>query len=191
MRRTALLTALIAAAATPALAHVGYHAESGFAAGVAHPLTGLDHLLAMVGVGLWAGLACPRKAWLWPAAFVVFMLAGFALGRGVTDLPGAEAVIGFSVVALGAAVAARLMPPALVGAGVVAVFALAHGYAHGQEAPGDASALSFAAGFSLSTIALHLAGLGLALGLARFKAPLARIAGAGVAAAGVALALAG
>jgi len=189
MNRVVALAVALAFAASPALAHVGLHAESGFAAGLAHPFTGLDHLLAMVAVGLWAGLAFPRAPWACPAAFVTFMLGGFALGFGGAPLAGVEGVILASVVVLGLAVAARLKLPTLAGCAIVGLFALTHGYAHGQEAPAAASRIRFAMGFTLATIALHLAGLGLAAAVQRLRAPrLAQAAGLGVAATGLALA---
>jgi urease accessory protein len=188
MRRIALIAAALAAVATPAFAHVGGHGGNSLAAGFAHPFTGLDHLLAMTAVGLWAGLASGRAAWAWPAAFVAFMLAGFGLGLGAAPLPGVEAAILASVVVLGLAAAARLKAPLALGAAVVAAFALAHGYAHGQEAP-PAGAGAFAAGFAAATALLHLAGLALAWTVVRLKAPrLAQAAGLGVAATGLALA---
>ncbi|MEO6339088.1 MAG: HupE/UreJ family protein, partial [Caulobacteraceae bacterium] len=100
--------------ATPALAHSGHGEHGGLVAGFIHPMTGLDHMLAMVGVGLWAGLVLKRGWWLWPAAFVGFMIVGFAAGLGGGGpLPGVEAVIGASVVALGLAVAFNLKAPAV------------------------------------------------------------------------------
>lgn len=193
MRRIApLLATLVACAATPALAHVGVHPESGFGAGFSHPFGGLDHLLAMTAVGLWAGLAQPNRPWLWPAAFVAAMLAGFAGGSAGIQVGGAEVLIVASVVALGLAVAARLKVPAVAGCAVVAAFGLAHGYAHGLEAPMRASAATFAAGFVLATLLLHLAGLALAWTARRPGAPdIARLAGLGVATAGLALAWGG
>lgn len=188
MRKIALLSGLMALAATPALAHPG-HAVSGLAAGFAHPFSGLDHLLVMVAVGLWGGLALGRGKALWPAAFVAFMLAGYGLGLGGAALPGAEAVIIGSVVALGLAIGLNLKPPAALGAAVVGAFAVAHGYAHGLEAPAGAASAGFAAGFAAATVTLHAVGLGLAWAVGRSSGVgVARMAGFGMAATGVALA---
>jgi len=187
MRRFALFAAAMLFA-TPALAHSG-HGAHGLVAGFMHPITGLDHMLAMVGVGLWAGLVLNRDWWLWPATFVGFMVAGFAAGVGGAALPGVEGVIAASVVALGFAVAFNLKAPATVGAAAIAVFGLAHGYAHGQELPAGASGVEFAVGFVAATIALHLAGFGLSWAVRRMNAQaLARVSGAGLATAGLALA---
>jgi len=193
-RRFASLVAFLTLVATPALAHPGHGLAgmgqaSAFTAGFLHPFTGLDHLLAMTAVGLWAGLVQPARSWAaWPAAFLAFMLAGFAIGVGGAAMPAVEGLIIASVIGLGLAVALRLKLPTLVGAAVIAVFALAHGYAHGQELPAGATALDFAAGFALATLCLHLMGLGLALAVRRARVEtLARATGLGVAASGVAL----
>ena len=189
MRRLPILAAAALLFATPALAHSGHGAHGGLVAGFVHPMTGLDHMLAMLGVGLWAGLALKRDWWLWPATFVGFMVAGFAAGLGAAALPGVEGVIAASVIALGLAVAFNLKAPAMVGAAVVAVFGLAHGYAHGQELPTGVSGVEFAAGFVAATIALHLAGFGLSWMVGRLNARvLARVSGLGLATAGLALA---
>lgn len=144
--------------ASPALAHPGLHGSTGFFAGMLHPLTGLDHLLAMLLVGLWAGLAFPRHWWLCPAAFAVFMLAGFAYGTSGGSLPIAEMMILGSVVGLGVALLADLRPPLALSAGLVAFFAVGHGFTHGAEA-GTADSTMFAAGFSCTTVLLQGIGL--------------------------------
>jgi len=187
--RPLALAAALSLVAFPALAHVGPHAESGFAAGFTHPLTGLDHLLAMLGVGLWAGLACRRSPWAWPATFIAVMTAGFVLGAGGAPWRGMEAVIAASVVAFGLAAAVNLKPPAALGATIVGAFALAHGYAHGQELAPGVSGGEFAAGFVAATALLHLGGFGLARAIERLSAPrLAQAAGLSLAAGGLALA---
>jgi urease accessory protein len=189
--RAGSVTALAAlAAATPAWAHTGVGGASGFAEGVLHPLSGPDHVLAMVAVGLWAGLVGGRALWAWPKAFVGVMMAGAVMGWSGLPMPGVEAGIVLSVVALGAAIALRLSIPVAAGALVCGLFALFHGHAHGAELPDGAGASAFVAGFSLATIALHAfgVGLGLALALARAAASwLPRLAGAGLVVAGLAL----
>ncbi|MFZ4533038.1 MAG: HupE/UreJ family protein [Alsobacter sp.] len=175
--------------ATPAWAHTGLEPHvHGFAAGFAHPLGGADHLLAMVAVGLWAGLVGGRAAWAWPLAFVVMMTGAAAAGVAGVALPLTEIGIALSVVVLGAAIALGLRAPVGVGAALCAVFAVFHGHAHGAEMPADAAGLAYGAGFIVATTLLHAAGVALAFGLARLAPRLAvRTAGAAVAAGGVAL----
>ncbi|MGP9819136.1 HupE/UreJ family protein [Salinarimonas sp. NSM] len=180
--------ALLVLAATPALAHVGHHPTNGFLAGLTHPPTGLDHLLAMVAVGLWAGVVGGRAAWAWPAAFVAAMTAAALYGMVGPWLPGVELAIAGSVLALGLAVALRLPAPVALGAAACGAFALAHGYAHGAELPLGAGAAGYVAGFVLATAALH--GVGVLAGrLMARDLPLwaTRGAGGAVAAMGVVL----
>jgi len=181
------LAALVLAA--PAWAHTGLEPHvHGFAAGFAHPLGGADHLLAMVAVGLWAGLVGGRAAWAWPLAFVAMMTVAAAAGAAGIALPLTEIGIALSVVVLGAAVALGLRAPVGVGAALCAAFAIFHGHAHGAEMPADAAGLAYGAGFVVATALLHAAGLALVFGLARLAPRLAvRAAGAAVAAGGVAL----
>lgn len=179
----ALLVALVPSLAG---AHPGHGEESSFFAGLAHPLFGSDHLLAMVAVGLWAAMTGGRALWAYPAAFVAAMLAGGLLGAGGADLAVIEPTILASVIILGAAAALALRVPMGVAVAGLAVFGLAHGYAHGLEGPGGGA---YAAGFVIATAALHAAGIALGLGAARVgRAVLARGAGGAVALAGAALA---
>lgn len=171
---------------TLAEAHPGLHAD-GLVAGALHPLTGLDHLLAMVAVGLWAASLGGAARWLAPAAFVSLMAVGAALGVGGIVLPGIEPLIAASVVGLGLAVAARLRVSAAAAAALVGVFALAHGQAHGAEMPAMASPLAYGLGFAAATAALHAVGLG----GGQLRPAVTRIAGAGIALAGLALAVGG
>jgi urease accessory protein len=138
---------------------------SGFAAGILHPLTGMDHFAAMLLVGLWAGLIAGRAAWLLPTAFLCAMLGGFvwgALGSGVRAEMGAEILIILSVLALGGAVAAGLRIPVGFAVAAAGLFGFAHGFAHGVEAPAEAGTLGFAGGFLMVTAALHALGLAVA-----------------------------
>lgn len=191
MRRiasTASLALLAAAFSTAAFAHPGDHSHIGFAAGFAHPLTGLDHLLAMVAVGLWASQLGGRALWLLPLTFPVVMAAGAALGFAGVTLPGVELGITASVLVLGAAIALTWRPSLAASLPLIGLFALLHGYAHGVELPAQASALDYAAGFVAATLALHLAGL--AIGLAANRLPVrfaARTAGGAIAAVGAVL----
>jgi urease accessory protein len=154
-RTIASATALLTFAG-PALAHPGH--EPGLAAGLMHPLTGADHLLAMIAVGLFAGLRGGRARWAWPLAFVSAAAVGFFAGPGA--LPLAEPMVLASVLALGLLVAAAA--PVGLGAGIalVALFGIFHGQAHAAEA-GTQAAASFAIGFLVTSAALHAAGLGL------------------------------
>lgn len=156
MTRAISLTLVALLAATPALAHPG-HATSGFL----HPLSGADHLLAMIGVGLWASLLAVRKpkaAVLVPAAFLVMMAAGAAAGFAGIKLPLVEAVILASVLAIGLLIMAAVRLPAAAAMALVGLFALYHGYAHAIEAPGNDTG-GYILGFLLATALLQAAGL--------------------------------
>ena len=177
----------LAVAAGPALAHTGAGAVHGFGAGFTHPLLGLDHVLAMVAVGLWAGVAGGRARWAYPLAFVSVMVLAGAAGMAGLALPGVETGIAVSLVVLGAAGAANLVPPVAAGALACGAFAIFHGYAHGAELPEDAGAVAYAAGFVIATAALHGAGLALATAFASRAPLLTRLAGGGIALAGLAL----
>jgi urease accessory protein len=191
MRRiacTASLALLATAFSTAAFAHSGDHSHLGFAAGFAHPLTGLDHLLAMVAVGLWASQLGGRALWLLPLTFPVVMAAGAALGLSGVALPWVEIGITASVLVLGAAIALTYRPSLAVSLPLIGLFALLHGYAHGVELPAQTSALGYGAGFVAATLTLHLAGL--AIGLAANRLPVrfaARTAGGAIAAVGAVL----
>jgi len=173
--------------ATSADAHGLPGDPAGVAAGFAHPFAGLDHMLAMIAVGLWSALAGGHARWAWPATFVALMAVGYALGLGGAPLPWIEHAVFASVVALGLLVTLAMRLPVAGGALVVGLFALFHGHAHGAEAPlGDPRL--YAIGFMLATAALH--GVGLALGhlpSATWGRVPARILGGAVAVAGVML----
>lgn len=160
MNRTICLAALFLAAAGPALAHSG-HESSGFA----HPFTGADHLLAMVGVGLWASFLAVRRpatALLVPAAFVGMMLVGAAAALTGIKLPLVEAGIVASVLMLGALVMAAVRLPLIGAMAVVGFFAVFHGYVHAIEAPSSGMNI-YILSFVAATALLHGAGLGLGL----------------------------
>jgi urease accessory protein len=179
MKKHAILASLVTLL-TPAaaLAHDGH--AFGFAGGVLHPLTGADHLLAMLAVGLWAGVLGGRAVWALPLAFVAALASGAVLGLSGLVLPGVEPGILASVVVLGAFAALALRLPLGVAVAGVAGFGLLHGMAHGAEVAGPFA--PFAAGFIASSIGLHLAGLA----FGRW-ALAARVLGAGAAVAGLAL----
>ena len=175
MIRIALAAAALLLPAT-AFAHPGHAEPAGFLAGLLHPVGGPDHLLAMVAVGLWAGLLGGAARLALPGALLGAMLAGFGLGAAGLVLPGVEAGILASVVALSGLALLALRVPLPAAAGLVALAGLFHGHAHGTEMAGDAPA--YAAGFLLATAALHAAGLAAAAPLAPAIRRLgARIAG--------------
>jgi urease accessory protein len=156
--------------AAPALAHTGASATHDLAHGFLHPLGGLDHVLAMVAVGLYASQLGGRSLWLLPAAFVATMIGGGLLGYVAVPMPMVEQGIGLSVVAMGLAIAVGLRLPTLAAAVLVGLFALVHGHAHGSEGAELASFLSYAAGFVAATAILHAAGIALGLALDRLGA---------------------
>ena len=182
----------ILALPTLALAHAGHHhaADGAFASGLLHPLTGLDHLVAMVAVGLWAAQIGGRAVWALPVAFVAALVAGGALAMAGVGLPLVEGGIAASVFVLGACILAAFRPPLAAALGATAGFALFHGYAHGAEMAAGVSGVVYTTGFALSTLALHGIGLAAGLGVRRVggEAPdglIYRLGGAGVLCAGL------
>jgi urease accessory protein len=166
-----------------AFAHPG-HGDNGLVAGISHPLGGLDHLLAMVAVGLWAAQQKGAARWALPCTFVGTMLLGGLLGFEGLALPALESGIAASVLALGLAVALAVRPPLFMALGATALFALFHGVAHGLELPDMSSPWAYAAGFVGATAVLHAAGYALVRWLPTAAAPLVRVAGAASAATG-------
>ncbi len=150
------------AAATPTLAHTG-GALGGLLGGLAHPVFGLDHVAAMVAVGLWGAILGPPAIFLLPITFPLVMALGGVLGILGVALPGIEAGIGVSAVVLGLAVALAAKPPLWVAAMAVGVFAIFHGHAHGAELPAGADALAYSIGFVVATGLLHLGGIAIGL----------------------------
>ena len=174
----------------PALAHahVGAGATSGFGAGLNHPLGGLDHILAMIAVGIWAAQVGGRAVWAVPSAFVGMMMVGGVLGISGTHVPFVEQGIILSVLMLGVLIAAAVRMPLLASMIVVGMFAVFHGHAHGTEIPFAASGFAYGAGFVFATASLHAAGIGLALMLQRKPGmQLVRFAGVIIAAGGLLL----
>ncbi len=158
--------AVLIAGTLPAFAHLDPGTHGSFAAGLSHPFFGLDHILAMVAVGLWATTLGGRAIWLVPATFVGTMAAGFLLALAGANLPFVEPAILASVVGLGLLVAAAVKLPVRIGMIVVGIFALFHGHAHGGEV-GAATYLDYGLGFAVATVLLHAAGVGLGLGAGR------------------------
>ena len=162
MRLGFICIVLSVALVSPALAHTGIGQTNSFASGVAHPLHGADHVLAMLAVGLWAVLAGGRAIWVWPTAFVGTMLAGFAAATLGLHMPFVEPAIWSSIIILGLLVAFTVEAPVWVGAMIAGLFAFFHGHVHGTEATA-AGLIPYAAGFALATASLHAAGIGLGL----------------------------
>jgi urease accessory protein len=178
MKKILLVTVLLALTANPVLAHVGAGSAASFAAGVAHPLSGADHVAVMVAVGLWAALKGGRALWVWPATFVGMMLIGGTIGMAQMPLPYAEPAILASVVALGILVMLAMDLPVWAGALVIGAFAVFHGYAHGTEVPETVSGAEYMAGFVAATASLHTLGIGFALLMNRLHArTLVRVTG--------------
>jgi urease accessory protein len=189
----AFATATLAATtvSTAALAHTGIGATAGFAAGFSHPIGGLDHILAMAGVGLFAWMLKGRALWLVPAAFVAVMAAGGVLGVFQVPVPMVELGIALSIVVIGGLVALGKSIPVAAAMAIVGVFAIFHGHAHGTEMPETMSGLSYGIGFMVATALLHGAGIGAGFAIGRIGQArgfqMARVGGAAIAAVGVAI----
>lgn len=168
--RTLLIIALLLAPAA-VLAHSGPAGhDHGFAFGFLHPLGGLDHLLAMIAVGLLAAHLGGRALWLVPLSFVALMATGGAIGFAEVRLPYVELLISASVVVLGLLVAFRANVPLVAAMLIAGFFAIFHGHAHAAELPDSESPYPYAAGFLLATALLHLAGVMIGFGFAKLSA---------------------
>ena len=168
-RKTIILIAAYALS-TYTAAHPGHEVDAhsiSFMDGLLHPLTGLDHLAAMLAVGLWSALSATsaRRIWLAPVAFAAMLLVGALLGLNGVELPAVEPMIAASLLVMGLLVATRAQLPLAVTAGVVGVFAVFHGIAHGTELAGGGNGFAPLLGMLVATIALHLTGVGLGLAL--------------------------
>jgi urease accessory protein len=152
-----------------AYAHVGVGETSGFAHGFAHPISGLDHMLAMILVGVLAFQLGGRALWLLPLSFVGMMAAGGILGANGIHVPFVELGIALSVIVFGITVAFEVKAPVAIAASLAGLFAIFHGYAHGAEMPGSAGGLEYASGFMLSTALLHVAGIGFGVAVGKIS----------------------
>lgn len=185
-RATAVLVPLAAFLAAPASAHQAKGLDGGFGAGLLHPLTGPDHLLAMVAVGIWGAILGRPLLFALPIVFPVIMaIAGVAAMAGM-PLPPVEYGIAASVTVLGLAIALDWSPPPWVAIAIVAIFALFHGHAHGTELPSMADPVAYSAGFVTATGALHLTGIGIgAVDTRKGGRTALRVIGAAIALAGL------
>jgi urease accessory protein len=159
--RWTVLVVLVFLCAQTAVAHPQKGDAVGFLTGFRHPISGADHVLAMVAVGLWGAQLGSPAIWLLPVAFPVVMAFGGMLGLVGVPLPGIEFGIAASAIALGAAVMFEWKPPLALAAALVGVFAIFHGHAHGTELPPGQSALLYSMGFVIATGCLHAVGIGI------------------------------
>ena len=172
--------------ALPVYAHTGTGLAGGFIAGFAHPLSGADHLLAMVSVGLWGAFLGRPLIHVLPVVFPAMMVGGAMLGMFGASLPPVESGIALSVLVLGACIALAWRAQAWMAVAIVALFALFHGYAHGRELPAAADPVGYSSGFVLATGLLHAAGIALGMLCARpLGMMIARGLGASIGVAGV------
>ncbi|SHG96091.1 HupE/UreJ family protein [Bradyrhizobium erythrophlei] len=159
MRLVLICIILSEALIFPACAHSGVGPGNSFSSGVAHPLNGADHLIAMTMVGLWSVFTGGRAVVVWPATFVAAMLGGFAAASSGLQMVFVEQAICLSVVLLGVFVVFGVRAPVALGAVIVGLFAFFHGHAHGTEAAAASRLIPYAAGFALATSALHAVGI--------------------------------
>lgn len=187
--RAFLVLIFLALFPTMAFAHPDPLHAVGFVHGFEHPMGGLDHILAMVAVGVFAFVLGGRALWLVPLSFIAMMVVGFALGINGVNLPFVELGIALSSVVIGGAAALKAPMPVAVAMALVGTFAVFHGHAHGAEMPESAGGLLYASGFVAATAALHGAGIGAALGMSKLVGRhgqiIARIAGGAFALGGV------
>ena len=188
--RCAWVFSALALTATPALAHPNIGLGVGFVSGFTHPLTGLDHIMAMVAVGIWGTQLRKPAIWLLPVTFPLVMSVGGALGVRGVPLPGVEIGVAASAAVLGVMILLAARPPLAVAAILVGAFAVFHGYAHGVELPKAAYPLAYGVGFVLATGLLHLTGIAIGL-IERWPVGMKALRGlgAGISVAGVYLLL--
>lgn len=174
-----------------AVAHTGVGETTGFMHGFSHPIGGVDHLLAMVAVGLWAAQIGGRALWVVPCTFVVVMVVGGVLGVAGVPVPFIEQGILLSLLILGVLIAGAFRLPLVYSISIVALFAIFHGQAHGAEMPASTAAASYTLGFALATAILHLIGIGLGALMSMLNQhAVSRYVGGAIALSGVYLAVA-
>ena len=164
----ALLLFVACLLSSPAMAHSGGGMAGGFVSGFSHPISGWDHVVAMVAVGLWGAFLGAPAIWLLPVVFPLVMAFGGVLGILGVPIPSVEVGIALSAVVLGLCVACAVRPPLWIAAVIVGLFAIFHGHAHGTELPQAADAYTYAIGFVIATGLLHVAGIAFGL-LARWE----------------------
>ena len=183
------ITAALTMVPALASAHTGVGSTPGFFHGLGHPMSGIDHVLAMVAVGIFAANLGGRALWAVPLTFMALMAVGGALGIAGMPLPFVEIGIALSIVVLGLVVAVRYEWPVAAAMTLVGLFAIFHGHAHGTEMPVDASGAAYALGFVLATGLLHIAGIATGVGIRgageRYSYRIAQAGGVAVAFAGV------
>lgn len=190
MKRLAISTVVLTltlVSGTPASAHVLGGAMGGFGSGFEHPLLGFDHFLAMLAVGLWGAQMGGRAVWTLPATFPLIMCIGGVLGMmGLGPSGYIETGIALSLIVLGGAIAAAWVAPEWAALAIVAVFAIFHGYPHGQEAPKAVDPAAYTVGFVVSTGLIHILGIGIGFALGRlYRGYVVRALGALVSLSGV------
>lgn len=163
LARATQVATLVLLFATAAAAHPLKGEATGFLTGFKHPISGLDHVLAMVAVGLWGAQLGSPAIWMLPVAFPMVMAVGGMLGLMGVPLPGVEYGIALSAILLGAAVLFEVRPPLGIAAALVGFFAIFHGHAHGAELPPGQSAMLYSIGFVMATGCLH--GVGILVGV--------------------------
>jgi urease accessory protein len=161
MKKNLIIPALFCVFSPLVMAHPGHMGSHGFESGMMHPLTGLDHLSVMIGVGIMASLFGGKNRWTMPLTFISFMIVGAILGISGLMVPYVEVFIALSVVAMGVMLWSGARMSQRLAIGLVMAFAVFHGMAHGAEMPFDSRALSYFSGFVLSTAVLHLVGIGI------------------------------
>lgn len=171
-RTAAVLLCGLALATVPAVAqaHILQGEAGGFLHGFEHPLSGIDHMLAMFCVGLWGAQMGGRAVWSLPIAFPLIMVAGGMLGIAGVPLPAVESGIALSIIVLGASIALLWRPPEWLALAVIGVFAIFHGYAHGAELPNATDPADYAIGFVVATGLIHIAGIAVGLLFQRVRA---------------------
>jgi urease accessory protein len=188
--RAVAAAVLLALPPTSAFAHMqGDAAGAGFLDGFLHPLGGLDHVLAMLAVGMWGAQLGAPAIWMLPVAFPMVMALGGAAGIIGVPLPAVEIGITLSVLVLGSMIALAQRPSLALAALIVAFFTIFHGYAHGSELPGRTSAVPYSAGFVIATGLIHLTGIGIGFVIRlAYGSALLRVGGTAIATAGLFLA---
>lgn len=183
MLRLLILCAPALLLATPAWAHTEAGVPGGLLSGFLHPLSGFDHMIAMVSVGLWGALLGALAMWVLPITFPLVMALGGVLGVLNVPVPQPELMIALSAAVLGLVVAFRARVPLWVAGGIVAVFAIFHGYAHGQELPESSNPLAYGIGFVVATGMLHAVGIAIGV-LTRWPTGMVAVRAMGVVVAG-------